>query len=115
MSDEIDVLSPIQEVAGKPPVFDADIAVLVGGIAAKRQIVTVGLSTRLLVLTTFDADQHVFLLKNAPTEQLSPPCAPSPPATRCCAPHSPGRLVERHTAPATGFTPSRSTARPPRT
>ena len=52
----------------------------VGGIEATRAIVDEGLPTRVVVLTTFDVDQHVYdalaagaagyLLKNATAEQL---------------------------------------------
>lgn len=51
------------------------------GIEATRRIVRAGLPAKVLVLTTFDADEHVvdafragasgFLLKNAPVDQLA--------------------------------------------
>jgi DNA-binding NarL/FixJ family response regulator len=53
----------------------------VDGIEATRRIVRAGLPARVLVLTTFDADEHIidafragasgFLLKNAPVDQLA--------------------------------------------
>ena len=51
------------------------------GIAATRRLVEAGVSTRVLVLTTFDLDEYVFealragasgfLLKDAPAEELA--------------------------------------------
>jgi DNA-binding NarL/FixJ family response regulator len=51
------------------------------GIAATRQLLTAGIDTRVLVLTTFDLDEYVFealragasgfLLKDAPAEELA--------------------------------------------
>ena len=51
------------------------------GLAATRQLVSMGVATRVLVLTTFDLDEYVFealragasgfLLKDAPAEELA--------------------------------------------
>jgi DNA-binding NarL/FixJ family response regulator len=72
------------EVVGRlaPDVTLMDIRMpVLDGIAATRAIVEAGVATRILVLTTFDLDEHVFqalragasgfLLKDAPAEELA--------------------------------------------
>lgn len=75
------------------------------GIAATRQIVAAGLETKVLVLTTFDVDQHVygaltagasgFLLKDATTNQLLSAVERTVAGETAIAPQVLGRLVDR--------------------
>jgi DNA-binding NarL/FixJ family response regulator len=64
-----------------PDVVVMDIRMpLMDGIQATREIIRAGCPSKVLILTTFDAEQHIydafragasgFLLKNAPSEQL---------------------------------------------
>ena len=84
----------------RPDVTLMDIRMpVLDGIAATRQLVEAGCSTKVLVLTTFDLDEYVFealragasgfLLKDAPAEELQRPSASSRPVTRCWRPGSP--------------------------
>ena len=85
------------------------------GIEATRRIVAGGGDTRVLVLTTFDLDQHVyeamragasgFLLKDVPREQLTHAVRVVARGESLLAPSVTRRLVERFVAqppPATG-------------
>ena len=76
------------------------------GIRATAEIVGAGLPSRVLVLTTFDADRHVvesfragasgFLLKNAPIEQLAGAVHAVAAGQSLLSPHLTCRLVERY-------------------
>lgn len=80
----------------------------VDGIDATRQIVRAGSASRVLMLTTFDADQHVyeafragasgFLLKNAPSEQLVAAVHAVAAGDSLLAPGITRRLIARFTA-----------------
>ncbi len=84
------------------------------GIAATRQIVAAGLETKVLVLTTFDVDQHVydaltagasgFLLKDATADQLLSAVERTVAGETTMAPQVLGRLVDRflQRSPAAG-------------
>ena len=86
----------------------------VDGLEATRRIMAGGdAPPRVLILTTFDLDEYVydalragasgFLLKDVPPEQLAPPSASSPRATRCSLRRSPAgssRLRRRRRRPA---------------
>lgn len=78
------------------------------GIEATRRIVTADSSSRVLILTTFDLDEHVydamragasgFLLKDAPREQLVAGVEQVSRGDALLAPTITRRLIERFTA-----------------
>lgn len=78
------------------------------GIEATRRIVRAGLAARVLVLTTFDADEHVvdafragasgFLLKNAPVEQFAAAVHAVAAGDTLLSPTLTRRLIARHIA-----------------
>jgi DNA-binding NarL/FixJ family response regulator len=86
------------------------------GVGATRRIVAAGSATRVLVLTTFDLDQHVydamragasgFLLKDVPRDQLVHAVRVVARGESLLAPRLTRRLVERFVAqapPSTGI------------
>jgi DNA-binding NarL/FixJ family response regulator len=93
-----------RELAPDVVVMDLRMPVL-DGIEATRLIVASGARSRVLMLTTFDADQHVsaafragasgFLLKNAPSEQLIDAVHAVAAGDALLAPALTRRLIER--------------------
>jgi len=76
------------------------------GIAATREIVALGLPTRVLVLTTYDVDRYVysalkagaagFLLKATPPDRLADGIRTVAAGEALLAPHLTRRLIEEH-------------------
>lgn len=91
--------------------LDPDVALMdirmagVDGVEATRQIVERGLRTRVLILTTYDLDEHLydtiragacgFLLKTAPSQQLLDTIRAAAAGDTVLAPSITKRLLER--------------------
>jgi DNA-binding NarL/FixJ family response regulator len=93
----------------RPDVVLMDIRMpVLDGIAATREITSVGLSTRVLVLTTYDLDSYVyralragasgFLLKATPPERLVEGIETVAAGESLLAPSLTRRLIEEHVA-----------------
>jgi DNA-binding NarL/FixJ family response regulator len=78
-SDGAEAVALVREHSPAVALLDIRMPVL-DGLRAARQVIALGPATRVLILTTFDADEYVyealragvsgFLLKDAPAEQL---------------------------------------------
>jgi DNA-binding NarL/FixJ family response regulator len=78
-SDGAEAVALVRQHAPAVALLDIRMPVL-DGLRAARQVIALGPATRVLILTTFDADEYVyealragvsgFLLKDAPAEQL---------------------------------------------
>jgi DNA-binding NarL/FixJ family response regulator len=101
----------------RPDVLVMDIRMpLMDGIAATREIVTAGIPTRVLILTTYDLDQYVyealkagaggFMLKASPPERLAEAIEVVAAGEALLAPTLTRRLIAEHIRrppPATGI------------